>query len=659
MLSLWSVRRALKDSARQIETALRRDGADRLIVRSGIGAGRHMLAKNLAEQLGAHVVEFPPYDDLDSPLHGLVQLASAAGPLGAPGADHAALLAQALEAAGALAEAIRPVVLLIPARIGPGRDTDLSTSAEIDGIVRSIGAVPRLRVIVLATTAHRAEWFEAPATLTLTAPRIGAPDLDPQQLPERFAHAAADLQRWMSATGWASTPIEARLQVGLIAMGDRPGALGLRLEALARRMAAQLTTRFKTIGPAVRRLLVARRPLPASTVAAISGIERDWLPLLTACIGYGDAAIRVSEATRQVLLDALDATAEELESAHEALADHHAGLDGAPSLGGLVKDAAVNWLDKVHHLALGGDACAARWAAQEHAGREQIWERARYLSRVQRRYAEAAELYRSCIARFGQDSYSMHYLAYNLERSRQSLEEIRTGYELAVRADPANPWWQQRWIRFLIAHGTLEEARGAWRLARQAIDPDGELMRRSPWLAIHLHGMVARRWLALGRIDDARDVLAEIPKPWLDQEAELRDLVRAVVSDVQARALGESVYPASTPIEDRWTRPRSLRPSREGKRLSWWAPGRVVEATADDVTVVIAPTPDEAQQLTYDTVTWRRMASEPASDAEGYFELGRYEGGDEVIRTSVEDRYDRWLEDEAAELRAWVGAWPR
>lgn len=659
MLSLWSVRRALKDSARQIETALHRDGADRLIVRSGVGAGRHTLAKNLAEQLGAHVVEFPSYDDLDSPLHGLVQLSSATGPLGAPGADRAALLARALEGARALADADRPLVLLIPALIGPAGDTDASTSSEIDVIVRSVGAVPRLRVIVLATTAHPGEWFEAPATLTLTAPRVGPADLDPQQLPDRFAHAAADLQRWMSATGWASTPIEARLQVGLVAMGDRPGALGLRLEALARRMAAHLTTRFTTIGPAVRRLLVARRPLPATTVATISGIESDWLPLLTACIGYGDDAIRVSEVTRQVLLDALDDDPEELEPAHAALAEHHAALDGAPSLRGMGKAEAVNWLEKVHHLALGGEACATRWAAQEHAGREQIWERARFLSRVQRRYTDAAELYRSCIERFGRDTYSMHYRAYNLERSRRSLDEVRAGYEFAVRGDPANPWWQQRWVRFLIAHGTLEEARQAWRIARQAIDPDGELMRRSPWLAINLHGMVARRWLALGRVEDAQDVLAEIPKPWLDQEAELRDLVRVLSGARQARALGESVYPASTPLEDRWTRPRSLRPSRDGKPLSWWAPGRVVEAASDEVTVVIAPTPAEAQQVTYDAATWRRMANEAASDAEGYFELGRYEGGDEVVHTSVEDRSDRWLEDETEELRGWVGAWPR
>jgi hypothetical protein len=242
-----------------------------------------------------------------------------------------------------------------------------------------------------------------------------------------------------------------------------------------------------------------------------------------------------------------------------------------------------------------------------------------------------------------------------LERPLQSLDEIRAGYALAVRCEPTNPRWQQRWIRFLIAHGTLEEARVAWRLARQAIDPDGELMRGSPWLAINLHRMVARRWLALGRIDDARDVLAEIPKHWLEQEAELRDLVRVLAGHEQARTHGESVYPVSTPLEDRWTRPRSLRPRRGGKRLSWWGPGRVVEATADEVTVVIAPTPTEAQQVTYDAATWRRMASESASDAVGYFELGRYEGGDEVIRTSVEDMHDRWLDDEASQLRGWVG----
>jgi hypothetical protein len=342
VLSLWSVRRALKDSVRQIATALHRERVDKLIVRSAIGAGRHTLARNLAEELAAHVVEFPPYDDLDSPLHGLIQLASAAGALRASGGGRGVLLAEALEAAGGLADGNRPVVLLIPAPIGPGNDTELSTPAEIDDIVRSIGSVSRLRVIVLATPAHRADWFEASTALDLATPKVGASDLDPQQLPDRFAHAAADLRRWMSATGWASTPIEARLQVGLIAMGDRPAALALRLEALARKMAVQLTTRFRTIGPAVRRLLVARRPLPVPTVAKISGIESDWLPLLTTCIGYGDTAIRVSEVTRQVLLDALDASAEELESAHEALADYHAGLDGAPSLRGLGRDAATD-----------------------------------------------------------------------------------------------------------------------------------------------------------------------------------------------------------------------------------------------------------------------------------------------------------------------------
>jgi hypothetical protein len=217
------------------------------------------------------------------------------------------------------------------------------------------------------------------------------------------------------------------------------------------------------------------------------------------------------------------------------------------------------------------------------------------------------------------------------------LEEIRRGYASAVEKNPDNPWWQQQWIRFLIAHGTLAEARAAWQHAIRSLDPDGTRLRSSSWLALNLHYWVARRWLALGRLEDAREVLSEIPERWLEQESELRELVQDLKAQEESLALGESVYPASTPVAVRWQRPRSLELMRSGRPLVEWAPGRVVEAHPSGVTVVVAPTPDEAQQLSFDAETWQRMAGEPAEDAEGFIELGTYEGGEQVARSVPDD----------------------
>lgn len=656
MLDLWPYKVGLKERVTAIEKELQAPEA-KLAIRAAIGAGRHTIVQRLSASMDLAVIEFPSFDDLDAPLHGLVQLASHAGTLDTVlDAATGDLLQKTVAAAQALAETGRAVVVLMPVpRSGNPRETDAATRRHIEQMLATLVRVPSLRLAVLATPGTRLrDGFTR--TVELTAPMIGAPQIHADELPGEFGAAARALASWMARANWASTPLEARLQVGLIALGERPEGVALRLEALARKLIQQLG-RWPSLAVAVHRLLLARRALPVAEVSAVSGVEPRWQPLLTACIGYGDDQIRVPEVTRQVLLDALKASTTALEDAHTALAQHHESLDGARSLRGLERDQAINWLEKVHHLALGGGACAARWAEQEPAGREQLWERARHLSRELRRYQDAAQLYQTCIARFGRDPYSSHYLAYNLDRSRGDLEQIRRGYAYAAAEDPENPWWQQRWIRFLIAHGTLAEARAAWQHAIRSIDPDGTRLRSSPWLALNLHYWVARRWLAVGRLDDAREVLSEVPERWLAEEAELRELVQVLTAQEQALALGESVYPASTPGEARWHRPRSLRPARSGRQLVAWAPGRVVEALPTAVTVVVAPTPDEAQQLTFDAEGWRRLAGEPAEDADGFFELGSYEGGEQVVRLVPDDGEGARLDLEEDELLARVTAW--
>jgi hypothetical protein len=83
----------------------------------------------------------------------------------------------------------------------------------------------------------------------------------------------------------------------------------------------------------------------------------------------------------------------------------------------------------------------------------------------------------------------------------------------------------------------------------------------------------------------------------------------------------------------------------------------VVEACPTAVTVVIAPTPDEAQQLTFDAESWRRLAGEPAEDADGFFELGSYQGGEQVVRPAPDDGEGARLDLEEDELLARVTAW--
>jgi tetratricopeptide (TPR) repeat protein len=655
VLDLWPYKVGLKEQVAAIERELQVP-AVKLAIRAAIGAGRHTIVKQLSTAMDLAVVELPSFDDLDAPLHGLVQLASHAGTLDTVlDATGGSLVQKTRAAAQALADADRAVVVLMPVpRAGHPREADAATLDRIEQMLAELVGVPSLRMAVLATPRIRLrEQFTR--IIDLVVPRIGAQQIHANELPEEFGAAARTLSSWMAQHHWASTPLEARLQVGLIALGERPEAVALRLEGLARKMVQQLG-RWPSLAMAVRRLLLARRALPRAEVAVLSGVEPRWQPLLTSCIGYGDDCVRVPEVTRQVLLDALKVSSEALEDAHTSLAQYHEALDGVRSLRGLGHEQAINWLEKVHHLALGDTACATKWTEQEPAGREQLWERARHLSRNLHQFQEAAQLYQRCIDTFGEDPYSRHYLAYNLDRARGDLDQVRRGYAYAAAKEPENPWWQQRWIRFLIAHGTLAEARTAWQHAIRSIDPDGTRLRSSPWLALNLHFWVARRWLAVGRLEDTREVLSEVPERWLTQESELQELVEVLTAQEQALTLGESVYPASTPMAARWRHPRGLRQVRSGRKLVAWAPGRVVEASPSAVTVVVAPTPDEAQQLTFDAESWRHLAGEPAEDADGFFEIGTYEGGEQVVRFIPDDGEGARLDLEEDELIARVTA---
>ena len=96
-------------------------------------------------------------------------------------------------------------------------------------------------------------------------------------------------------------------------------------------------------------------------------------------------------------------------------------------------------------------------------------------------------------------------------------------------------------------------------------------------------------------------------------------------------------------------------PARDAARneLRHWWPGRVIEASADEVITVLADRQSRlAQQAIFTGEEWRAFANQPAEDARGFFELGEYERGARVVRwvaaeesSLLDDLYDDLVSD--------------
>lgn len=612
----------------------------RLWLQGRTGTGRHSIVQRLSRKHGFLAIEVPPLFDLDAALHALVQAALHGGCLADLIARPRQSLTDQVSAIGCkLAERGGPLAVVLPISwFDRGDGVDVKVSRDrVAGFLSGLARNESLRILVVTGIGTvPPDGFEKAPMHELEVPTVRSQDIQSQTLEGRFRRAAESVSTWMGKTRVFYTPLEIRLQVGVVALGGRPADAGL--EGLAFRLARSIIEAKPPLARAVQRLLIARRPLPQDEVRKLSGIDDEYLPLLTSCVGYGREQVRVPERTRQILMAQLrratGSEPEDMETTHAELARYYENLDGQPSPSTVDADRAVSWLEKVHHLAWGGEATRQGWEAQNPLGREQIWERARYLSRKLGQYQEAARLYRKCIDDFGQDSYSLHYEAFNLERAHAPKQSVRDGYSKAVRMDKGNPWWNARWTTFLIANGTLAEAEHAWREALRNVDPTGDRMAGSPWLALHLHQWVCRQWLALGYVQQARSVLNEIDPRWLGSERDLSELRTLVEDHEEALRLGESVYPAEVPQQERWHEPRVLdaRDADKHNLRQWW-PGRVLEAHADEVIAVIAHRETRlAQQVTFTGEEWRRFANQPAEDAEGFFELGEYEGGDRIVR---------------------------
>lgn len=397
--------------------------------------------------------------------------------------------------------------------------------------------------------------------------------------------------------------LQFRLVVALVGLGQAPrevlaGPLAVR--DLGKHLSDLLSRVGGEVRDGVRRFLHARRPISREVARQIARVPDGHLPLITECLAEGGDLIEVDEGLREVLLARRAGEGQGLPtdaSVHLALADYHQSLDGAAG-----PVAAWNqiehWLEKVHHLGLSGPAGAERWSQLDRPTRELYWDRARSLSIDHHEYVAAADLFQECVHRFdARDAYSWHYLAYNLDRAGVRRKDAERAFRKAVELRPDHPWYNGRLVTFLIDQARFRAAEEEWGNALERMDPDGENVGRSPWLAKEAHRWVAKAWLRFGEVRRARLVLDDIPQEGFREEGWYQDLREAVEDAEEALHLGESVYPSTTRMNERWIEPRALaRLAPDNHVLRSWFPGRIASVDKDSIHLVLAVSHEESDK---------------------------------------------------------------
>ncbi len=433
------------------------------------------------------------------------------------------------------------------------------------------------------------------------------------------------------------SPLAIRLAVGIISLGGNVDLVVSRFVRNTAETLSHLSEDFAAVLSkpanescrlAVARLLLVRRSLPKDDLVSYTQIPSEHAPLVTDCVAYGDSHVRISSPIRSALLGRkpLSLKGQDAVLAHTALAAVYERLDGVSSIVDTHNASTSAWIEKHHHLALSDPL----HGLENLPCREFYWARGRHLSITCRKYKDAAAVYEACVARFRDDSYAQHYLAFNLERAGLRPRDASLAYQTAVNLDPTNPWWNSRLVSFLIAQGEQRAAKMAWSTAMDLVDPDGEITQRDPWLGEQLHAWVARAWLEVGNVAESVKVLRLIPEAIVDQSERLRNVRQLVYDAVEADAIGESVYPRSVPIEQRWQAPRYL----PALGIVDWFPGRIVDASKDHVDVVYASKSEnqyQAHVVRFTPKEWKKVTKTPFHDARGYVELGKYENGKQQL----------------------------
>lgn len=641
-------------------------GRRRICVYGPTGSGRSIFVAELCARLSDQVVAVSPPAPADADLaaHTLLQ---ATAPLDATARvaaqDEAVPIDERARVVGtALARAGKTVALRLPSawrRFAADAPQDPDDGARFERVRLVLGGLESaLDLKIVAVVSHPSDVRSTDWERQLRLPRMYVEPEAAAKEPEWGACAAA-ARRVAGQLVEAKidvSPLQFRLAVGLAALGaigdgfiPQLAADGASLFVLTNRWGEALSVR-----PALARLAfrfaLSRRAIPFETIAASAATMSDLdSDVVRHCLMYPHAGLqKMHEQVRRMALSLAKvrqlraSLASDADAANADLVRYHEQLDGTSRFA--ESPSPIDWLERVHHLAQGGPEAAPSWAGLDLRCRDFYWDRGRSLSR-KGHYADAAKVFQQCIALTnGKDSYSLHYYAFNLDRTGMDAGESERAFRKAVDEDPSNPWWNSRLVTFLIGQARFLDARREWQSALGRLDESGDRVRNEPWLALHVHRWVAMEWLKRGEVDLAREVFDTIPAEIVDGDERLSDLRDRLRDAEEARALGTSVYPPATPPDERWTGPRRVpEQASNGSKLRAWYPARVVESRADGVLLVFAVPSDNPAEIRVklrelSSDEWTRASRRRPESAAGFVEIGSYRDGQLIIELVDEPR---------------------
>lgn len=489
-------------------------------VRGSIGSGRRTLAARLQSELGerAVLVDLLPPREIDAAASAWLQASVSTDVHEGPTRSSLeATRSHAAKIAGALADAKKVLVILLPTMEAALDDEEAERQRRVRAVLEGLRQTPRR--VELGSPSVPASLGTVVVDLPEHALRLA--DLDGFGV---YAPHAAALKKALGAE--RVLPLVLRLAVGNVAWGmsateaaelcRRPAADALGL--LLRRLVVE-ASKVEPVLQSLRRLSLVRRPLPRTELLSFARVPPEHEPLLTGVIGYGDEVITVSPPARRLLKEELDGASAEAEPQHAELAGVYAKADGALDPFQISEPGRmVAWLEKQHHLANGGEQTRAEWEKQKHVDPWLWWGRARALS-LSRRFASAAAVYKNGLALFPQDDYGWHYLAFNLDKAG-SPEEVPAAFKKAIEIEPQHQWWNSRYVCWLIRNGRYAQARQEWSEALRRVDSDGSLANE---IADAFHYYVAQQWMERSHVADARRVLEPL-SPGLVAGSRTREL---------------------------------------------------------------------------------------------------------------------------------------
>jgi tetratricopeptide (TPR) repeat protein len=415
----------------------------------------------------------------------------------------------------------------------------------------------------------------------------------------------------------AMSPLQVRLAVAAAALTTKDDYTRCfdtddGVHGLARFLARLVQERHQKLWEAWARLSQARRPFDITFLHALlpPGLSPMESAIVRHCFLFGDEEMRMHDVLKlqvaqwrseqrgdwrarrliQRSNEALFALHRERFDAHVAEHDpraisesmeafHHASATGKESLIQQSRPVFVDQLD-----ALG-------WS----------------LSYERHDFKRAVTAFEQAIAWDDSDDYAHHYLAYNLDRLGERIDDVEHHYRRAVDLNAAHPWWWSRLIIFLVEQGRLDEARSCWTNALLEVgaaegDAPADTYER-------LHCWVAGALLGAGEARDAREILDAIPD-WARSEIDLYDGLSQRTDAFLQLGEGPAVVPGWRLRPAWWTQGPELLQHRlgNGAQLVRWLAARVEGKDENGVrlrSAVLQPDQTEPPRI-----AWSDLAAE-------------------------------------------------